>query len=66
MDRLPYELGAFYACFDLLIKDSAVKSTLPPDSWPLSPYRMRKILLRVNINKAADPHPIPIYVLKAS
>ena len=30
------ELNRFYASFDLLNKDSAVKSTLPPEDQPLS------------------------------
>ncbi len=43
-----YELNTFYARFDLLNKESAVKSTMPPEDRPLSVSTadMRRILLR--------------------
>ncbi len=54
---LPYEMNTFYARFDLLNKESAVKSTLPPEDWPLSvsTVDVRRILLRVNMSKAVGP-----------
>ncbi len=53
---LPDELSTFYARFDLLNKESAVKSAPPPDDQPLlvSTANVRRILLRVDMNKAAE------------
>ncbi len=62
---LPDELNTFYARFDLHDKESAVKSTPPPDDRPLSVSTadVRKTLLMVNIIKAAGPDNIPSCVL---
>ena len=58
------ELNTFYAHFDLL-KDSAEKSTLPPEDRPLPVMTEdgRKIMLTLNMNKAAGPDDIPGYEL---
>ena len=63
---LPDELNSFYAHFDILNKESAVTSTPPPEELPLSVSTadVRRILLRVNMNKAAGPDNIPGRVLK--
>ena len=63
---LPNELSTFYACFNHLNKDTAVRSTPPPEDRPLSVATadVRKLLLRVNINKAAGPDNIPGRELK--
>ncbi len=65
---LPGELNTFYAHSDLLDKESAVKSTPPPDDRPLSVSTadVRRILLRVNMSKAAvlDNISLPGCVLK--
>ncbi len=61
------QVGASLHCvsfndhFSLLKKDSAVESTPPPEDRALSVTRadVRKIQLRVNINKAAGPDNIP-------
>lgn len=60
------ELNTFYVPLDLLNKDSAVKSTLPPEYWPLSVTTVvvRKILLRLNINITAGPDNLSGHVLK--
>lgn len=60
------KLNSFYARFDLLHNESAVKSTLPPEEWPLlvSTEDLRRILLSVNMRKAAEPDNIPSWVLK--
>ena len=59
-------LNTFYAHFDLLNKDSAVKSTLSPDDHQLSVTTadVRKIILRLNMSKAARTDNIPCHVLK--
>ncbi len=56
----------FYACFDLLNKESAVKSTPPPEDQPLSESTVdvRRTLLRVNISKAAGLDNILGHVLR--
>ncbi len=63
---LPDELNTFYAHFDLLNSESAVKSTPPPEDRPLSVSTadVRKVLLKVNMSKAAGPDNIPGRVLK--
>eukprot|EP00064_Thunnus_orientalis_P001656 superscaffoldBa00000114_g1659 len=63
---LPDELNSFYAHFDILNKESGVKSTPPPEDLTLtvSTVDVRRILLRVNMNKAAGPDNIPGCVLK--
>lgn len=50
------ELNTSYSLFDPN-KDSAVKSPQPPEDRPpsVSTAGVRKVLLRVNINKAAGP-----------
>ena len=60
------ELNTCYARPDLLHKDTAVKSTPPPEDGPLSVTTadVRKILQRVNINNSAGPDNIPGRVLK--
>ncbi len=65
---LPGGLNTFYARFDLLNKKSAVKFTLPPDNRLLSVSTadVRRILLRVNMSKAAGPDNIPGCVLRTS
>ncbi len=62
----PLHCVSFNDHFNLLKKDSAVESTPPPEDRALSVTRVdvRKILLRVNINKAARPDNIPACVLK--
>ena len=52
--------------YNLLNNDSTVTSTPPPDDGPLSVTTadVRKILPRVNMNKAAGPDNIPGHVLK--
>ncbi len=62
---LPDELNTFYARFDLLNKESAVKSTLPPDDWPLSvsTVDVRRTVMTVIMSKAARPDNIPGHVL---
>lgn len=62
----PDVLNTCYACFDLLSKDLAVKSTSPPENRPLSVITadVRKIRLRVNINKVAGADNVPDRVLK--
>ncbi len=62
---LPDELNTFYACFDLS-KESAVKSTPPPEDRPLSVSTadVRRTLMRVNISKAPGPDSIPGHVLR--
>ena len=54
---LPDELNMSSALFDLLDKDSAVNPPQPPEDRPpsVSTAGVRKVLLRVNINKAAGP-----------
>ncbi len=56
----PDELNTFYVCFDLL------KSTPPSKDWPLSVSTadVRRIVLIVNVNKAAGPDNIPDRVLR--
>ena len=63
---LPDELNTFYARFDLLNSESAVKSAPPPEDRPLSvsTVDVRKVLLKVNMSKAAGPDNIPGRVLK--
>ena len=51
------QLGTFYTHFDLLNKESAVKSTPPPEDWLLSESTE-------NLSKAAEPDNIPGCVLK--
>ncbi len=62
---LPDELNTFYARFDHLNKESAVKSTLPPEDLPLSVSTadVRRTLLTVNMSKATGPDNIPVRVL---
>ena len=62
---LPDELNTFYACFDVLNKESDVKSTLPPEdlSSSVSTADARRILQKVNMNKATGPDNIPGLVL---
>ncbi len=50
-----------YDHFDLLNKESAVKSTPPPEDRPrsVSTADVRRTLLRVNMSKAAGPDNIP-------
>ncbi len=59
---LPDELNTFYAHFDLLNKESAVFSTLPPEDQPrsVSTADVRRVLLGVNMCKAAGPDNIPV------
>ncbi len=54
---LPDELNTFFPCFDLLNKESAVKSTLPPKDQPLS-------VSTVNVSEAAEPDNAPDRVLR--
>ncbi len=63
---LPYERNSFYARFDLLNNELTVKSTPPPDDWPLSVYTAdaRRTLPRVTKSKAAGPDYIPGRVLR--
>ncbi len=63
---LPDELNTFYACFDLLNKESAVKSTPSPadQSLSVSLTSVRRTLLRVNMSKAIGPDNIPGHVLR--
>ncbi len=63
---LPGVLNTFYARFDLLKKESAVKSTPPPEDRPrpVSRADVRRTLLRVNMSKAVRPDIIPRFVLR--
>lgn len=63
---LPDERNTFSACFEILNKESDVKSTMPPENLPLSLSKAdaRGILLGVNVNeKATGPDNIPGLVL---
>ncbi len=54
---LPNELNTFYARFDIVKEESAVKSTLPSVDEPLSisPADVRGNLFRVNVSNPARP-----------
>lgn len=58
------DLNTFYASFDLLNKESAVKSTLTPEDLPLlaSTVYVRGIMQKANVSKAAGPFHIPDHV----
>lgn len=57
----PDKLNTFYNHFDLLNKESVINSTLPPKDQPLSVGTAdeRKMLLSVNMTKAAGPDNFP-------
>ena len=59
------ELNTFHAHFDLLNKDSAVKSTLPPKDQLLSVTTadVSKLLLRMNTHEAVGPDNILIILV---
>ena len=63
---LPDELNTFYAHFDLFNTDLTVKSTPPPEDRTLlvTAADVRRVLLRVNMNKAAGLDNIPGRVIK--
>lgn len=55
--------AAYWPHFDLLNKESAIKSALPPEDLPLSvsAETVRRILLRVNMSKSAWPDNLAVH-----